>query len=367
MRDKSIDALKGLAITLVVLGHATAWTAGLIGKQSWVPSATAPHFVFILIYSFHMPLFAFVSGYVLYPPREQPLGTQIMRRVRGLLVPYLSWAVVMRVASQAVAPDSSERPGALLLDALLGRGDLSLWFLYALFICTSVLTCLAFLTRAPRLRWLLPASALVIMVRIAGVQVPNLFFLSDVLWIYPFVVLGYMMRPLKAAILNHRWRVVAIGLTAFLPLFYFRYPMFIPRLQPVDRLVVAMHDVGLRGGIALSGTLPYLCATAAVVALYGLYAGRRGRAIEAQAWLGRKSLGIYAIHASALKFLFGAGVDNVLLLFAGSLGVSILLTALLERIPLVNSLLLGQRGARRTHAASGPQLPVPTKEDTRAS
>lgn len=46
-RDETIDVLKGIAILLVVLGHIAA-----------APKLTS------VIYSFHMPLFIFISGYL---------------------------------------------------------------------------------------------------------------------------------------------------------------------------------------------------------------------------------------------------------------------------------------------------------------
>ena len=54
MRVQYIDAMRGFAIILVVLGHVLGQTfhldgGGLLGK---------------IIYSFHMPLFFYISGYV---------------------------------------------------------------------------------------------------------------------------------------------------------------------------------------------------------------------------------------------------------------------------------------------------------------
>lgn len=48
MRDRSIDAAKGIAIILVVLGHVCTGIPWLV---KW-------------IYSFHMPLFFMISGYL---------------------------------------------------------------------------------------------------------------------------------------------------------------------------------------------------------------------------------------------------------------------------------------------------------------
>lgn len=52
LRISYIDQLKGIAILLVVLGH-------VIGYNNCEDS-----FLWRFIYSFHMPLFMFISGYV---------------------------------------------------------------------------------------------------------------------------------------------------------------------------------------------------------------------------------------------------------------------------------------------------------------
>ena len=51
-RNQQLDIVKGFAIVLVVLGHAIQYTYRDFDNL----------FVFRLIYSFHMPLFMFVSG-----------------------------------------------------------------------------------------------------------------------------------------------------------------------------------------------------------------------------------------------------------------------------------------------------------------
>jgi fucose 4-O-acetylase-like acetyltransferase len=288
-----------------------------------------------------MPLFAFVSGLVMWPPRERPLRGEISSRARGLLVPYVAWFLVLYAIDWSPHPAGGF--GSALLDALVGRGGL--WFLYALFVCTAVVLCLA---RGPRSRFVLPASALVAVVFSTGwlFAVPDVLYLSWVFWIYPFVVLGYLVGPLRAKVLDRPWIVVAVGLAAFLPLSYLRYPVHVPSLQPINRFratggaasVVAGHVLPL-----LAALLPYACASAAVLALLGAYLGRGGWAIEAQAWLGRKSLGIYAMHGVFVWWFASHGLKNVIALTLVSLGLSALATAALERTPVVGRLLLGQQ------------------------
>lgn len=56
-----IDFLKGLAIFLMVMGHVLSWSMTDSGCQRTVDS----WFVREVIYSFHMPLFMSMSGYVI--------------------------------------------------------------------------------------------------------------------------------------------------------------------------------------------------------------------------------------------------------------------------------------------------------------
>ena len=179
--------------------------------------------------------------------------------------------------------------------------------------------------------------------------VPNVLYLSGVLWIFPFVVLGYLMGPFRSQVIEHRWLIVAVGFVVFVPLFMLRYPVEVASLQPINHLLTAgVNGNAPRGAIlgfavsCLAVVLPYTCACAAVVALYGLYLGRAGAAIDIQAWLGRKSLGIYAMHGPVVWWLASHGVRDVVVLTSMSLVLCALLTALLERTPLLRAVLLGQ-------------------------
>jgi fucose 4-O-acetylase-like acetyltransferase len=74
-RDATIDIAKGIGIFLVAAGHSGAWAS--MGAD-WIGSA---------IFSFHMPLFFFLSGCFL--PVEKALPSVAGRRAKGLLLPYL--------------------------------------------------------------------------------------------------------------------------------------------------------------------------------------------------------------------------------------------------------------------------------------
>lgn len=81
-RDWRIDALKAWGILLVVVGHT---------PHDFLPLAR-------WIYSFHMPLFFFISGYLRFGSRDRRPGEFLAAKARSILVPYAAfWLVSMLV------------------------------------------------------------------------------------------------------------------------------------------------------------------------------------------------------------------------------------------------------------------------------
>lgn len=77
-RNEKIDALRGMAACLVAIGHAIQINV----------SDFDHNILFILIYSFFMPLFMFVSGLVSYKPNEEIGINIIKKRAIALLPPF---------------------------------------------------------------------------------------------------------------------------------------------------------------------------------------------------------------------------------------------------------------------------------------
>lgn len=92
-RIEYIDILKGLAIFLVVMGHVLAWSYndwGSATKQNNIGTI-----LWNVIYSFHMPLFTFVSGYVVFNPKKTYMIPDISKRLVQYLVPFFFVGVVL--------------------------------------------------------------------------------------------------------------------------------------------------------------------------------------------------------------------------------------------------------------------------------
>jgi len=85
-RSINIDALKGFLIILVVLGHAIQFIYSVNNFDN--------NFLWRIIYSFHMPLFMFISGYLSYSKNRQNDFKWIKKRFLLLVVPFFTWIII---------------------------------------------------------------------------------------------------------------------------------------------------------------------------------------------------------------------------------------------------------------------------------
>jgi polysaccharide biosynthesis protein PslL len=123
-RKAWIDVLKGIAIMFVVLGHN--------------PLITACPKIFNIIFSFHIPLFFFISGYLFSPNTAG--GYLCKKRFNSLIRPYLFTVGVISLTYILVK--SSPSPLWYIFWTFYGNGPnlpklvFHLWFLPNLFLVT---------------------------------------------------------------------------------------------------------------------------------------------------------------------------------------------------------------------------------------
>lgn len=91
-RDESLDIAKGVLIFLVVWGHAIQFGFGYEYGESY---QCLNDNVFRIIYSFHMPLFMAISGYLYYKSNMRPFGDVVKKRLTSIGVPYLVYCTIM--------------------------------------------------------------------------------------------------------------------------------------------------------------------------------------------------------------------------------------------------------------------------------
>lgn len=120
-RLQSIDFLKGIAILLVILGHSV----------QVLTIKPFDDYLFNFIYSFHMPLFMFLSGFVSY--KNEVNLSEVIKRFYQLIIPFFVWPLFSCLLLKgnfdiAIWKDIVEQP------------DKGLWFFWTLFFISSFYT-----------------------------------------------------------------------------------------------------------------------------------------------------------------------------------------------------------------------------------
>jgi len=127
-RSAAVDLVRIVGVLAIVAGH--VWNDGAV--RQWT-------------YPWHVPLFFFISGYLWKSGRR--LRTDAARRVQSLLIPYVSWLILIGVGYLTILSRSGEFPASKLMDVLLGGSHITrpfsaFWFVTALLIACLVLRAL---------------------------------------------------------------------------------------------------------------------------------------------------------------------------------------------------------------------------------
>lgn len=172
-----IDSLKGFAIFLVVFGHV------LQGKV--FPTAIPLH---ELIYSFHMPLFMFLSGLFAYKAEEAvekgAAITFLKKKMLLLIVPCMIWSILMCIYKKE----------NFFYDVIL-KGGFHYWFLFLLFIFFAIIIAVSMVKTNKKIKlilFLLPW--LTIYFLSSDTIVAEVFNKNRFLHNYPFFIMAYYAR-----------------------------------------------------------------------------------------------------------------------------------------------------------------------------
>lgn len=329
-RDFTVDALKGLAIACVVMGHAVLRNV----------AGHSDNWLYLLLSSFEMPLFMFLSGYVLAGRVRAPRGRWVAKRALRLLVPFIAWQAIFYLTLRLTPAAWGEATGATLaglvgyVSTVFAAPTAGLWYLPALLICSALLALLYPLAQrrfGPILILVAGALLLEVVAQVrtaAGVDAD--FGLLKVLTLWPVFAAGFAWgqwgRSLDPGAPRSWWLLT--GVFPFLA---------IPAMRSLPGMGT-YETRALKVSLGLAGT------AAAAVLLRALEpVARRVRLDE----LGRLTMGIYCAHWLFLRVEFAQGALGALAAFAFSLTGATLLTLAIRRVPLAAGILLGEWPSRR--------------------
>lgn len=145
LRSGALDFLRVLGIAAVVVGHISAWS-GPVTREA--------------IYTWHVPLFFFLSGYLWSENRG--LLKEVKKRAKTLLIPYAVWLGLVGLwwLSQKQIVHGADIRKLVMGGSYISGQFAAFWFVTALFVAVVVVRALQ---RFPAwLQWIVALAALAV-------------------------------------------------------------------------------------------------------------------------------------------------------------------------------------------------------------
>lgn len=290
MTDRSLwaDYAKGIGIILVVYGHVArgVHSAGLPMDEEVF------RLVDSVIYSFHMPLFFFLSGLFFVGSLQRHGGARLVAgKLDTIAYPYIVWSVIQGTIEVLLSKFTNGNVTMHEVAALLWHPRAHFWFLYALFFIFLAATPIY---RRLSARWHFAVTLVAVLVSLFRDGIPGGIPLNFLYQYFVFFVLGVSTAPIVRCLARHAGRLSVTAILAFAA-FQFAF-------HGLLGLDYATSERSLALGLAISSIF--------AVVVVSLQFERAGPALLAR--IGNASLGIYLMHV-----LTGSGVRIVLHKFLG--------------------------------------------------
>jgi fucose 4-O-acetylase-like acetyltransferase len=301
-------------------------------------SLTKPDFyqnpLFIFIYSFHMPLFIGISGYLFYYSTKRTFKEILTKRFHQLIVPLFIWSFLFFVVTKFKSPENNFISYIIPYFGLVLR---VYWFLSILFICSIVL----FLNNQYMKKWYYHLLFIFLLLLI-----PDFLSSRFLKFMYPMFLLGFVYNKYSTEINKYMNYIISGSFILFLTLLYYwknDYFVYVSGTQ------ILYHD-GFNLLQVKNDILRYLAGiSGSIVVLFIAKLLFDKLSLPLVQLLGRKTLGIYLVHLLLLEivsyrlikiptmFYFQVLLNTLLILIA-----SMAIIIFLEKWNITKSLLLGE-------------------------
>lgn len=178
MRNNAFDILKGFAIFLVVIGH--LMQVSMLDYDH--------NILWRFIYSFHMPLFFFISGFLSFYSKTDGYDL-ILKRFNSLIIPFFIWSIIYFFCK-----DDFNLNFINYLIEIVKVPDKSLWFLWALFFCYLLL----FVVKKTTKYIYISLAIISVLLLIFSIIVKDkIFGINLISKQFPFFIMGYLFNNYK--------------------------------------------------------------------------------------------------------------------------------------------------------------------------
>lgn len=339
-RSEVIDFIRGIAIILVVYGHAIQYTSGY---NYLTDGLFFENIVFKWIYSFHMPLFMLVSGFLFKNYENKNLKEKILDRTKKLIYPIVAWQTVWSL--KYIFIDSNERFLIFYIKELV----YGLWFLWAIFYSSLVIIVVEKFCKCERRRVLIYFLGVII-----SIVIPDYLGSSVYKYMYPFFIIGYYNKDFLEKLKNFkRIQIIYVIFLLVLYLLLFKYFNYNSYIYTSGYSILKNGNVNLyqividiyRFAIGLVGSILM------ITLLYLFFLVDKFFYLKNIKYLGKETLGIYIItsylYLIIIKFSFiknsnlnylNASIYSLIFIF-----ISLIIVKIIKKIKILNIILFGDR------------------------
>lgn len=332
-RNEKVDLLKGIAILLVLIGHAIQQTTRDFLNSSMVASA---------IYSFHMPLFFFLSGYIICEKSKKLDIEWLRKQIISLVLPIIIWKYIY-VFIQVEVTGLRDIWSVFVQWIYDPRGNY--WFLWSLFVC-EVYFYLVKKIRNVNVKLQFGTDVLLIML-IFGVTHAfkiNWGGLRDIYLYLLFYISGYYLHKLRLVSdvdVFIRRRCCRIKLM---------FPLFWLILFCLHNVIKGQYQTSILNGAIIQFIYRILIAYLGIAMCWVLSDYIYGKIRYLLSWIGKYTKEIYIIHTIIMPYFIvqsSVMISRIIKVIV-SLGVSLFI-AWIFRNSRVNLFLFGSFHPYRKH------------------
>lgn len=322
-RDISLDVIKGLLIILVVLGHSIQRNI----------SNYEDNVIFSVIYSFHMPMFMFISGYIAIFTKKFDFNL-LKKKVSTLLIPFVIWTIISAIERYLKGIDSIY--GYLI--SLFIQPDSGLWFLWVLFLNFIVITFLVNMQQIIKNHVITVLITIVMLFIVAWVV--RILGLNLLAFHFVFFYAGFLFAKYKNIFHERDKLILVTSLILSLVLVPFWHiskgPLFLSNFNlPILNIPIVRYAINI--------LYDYLTAFSVIFFIFYLVRMISGLSEnKILAYFGTKTLDIYVLHFYFLQGI-GTGYTKIITTFIFATICSVLVSFLLRKSDFLSNMLFGKR------------------------
>lgn len=288
-RNYYFDNLKAFLIITVVLGHLIEMS---VDKSNFLRS------LFLMIYTFHMPLFIFISGY--FAKSCAINKEKLSQRIINYLVLYIFFQITIYLIDNLLYSSKNNKLSFFIVDGIA-------WYLLALAIWHILLIYIKDL----KCKYVLPFLIVISLLIGYDPNVGDYLSLSRIIVYAPFFYLGFYLQEEKLSVFYSPKYITRITSFVVILLYFiilYKYDDFLYKLRPMFTGRNSYEAVGLENG-ALFRLFCYVLTIIVSILLMFLIPKRK----TFFSLIGQRTLQIYFIHKFVTMLYYYFNIPELIL------------------------------------------------------